>query len=306
MATQREIKKRILSVTSTRKITNTMEMISASKMKKMQNRLNISRPFVQKIEQVINNLILSDIGIENEELMKQRENVSKCFILMISGNRGLCGGYNTNVIKNTLNFQETLSDEGKDSLLHVIGKKAINYLKFIDAPIYRSEINPEDKVTFKTAGTLGENLVNMYRSGEIDEVYVSYTKAVSSTMFKPAIYKLLPITIGDIHTEKDKMAARESQVPITGIIEFQQKYILTPNPEAIISMLFPYYLKMKLYINMLESSFAEQFSRRVAMKNATDAASDMVRLLTIKYNRARQAKITNEIAEIVGGASALE
>ncbi len=306
MATQREIRKRILSVSSTKKITNTMEMISASKMKKMQGRLMISRPYVEKLQQVIYNLNVSEEGIQNEVLIKEREYVSRVLILMISGNRGLCGGYNTNVINNTLLLYDQLVEEGKDVLVHVIGKKAISYFKFIDVPMYNSEINPEDKINFSGMSAIGDKLIELFKRGEVDEVYISYTKALSSTSFKPAIIRLLPISVEGDTREREKSERLDIKLPSSGIIEFPPQYIFAPNPQKIFSVILPFYTKLKLYLCGIESSFAEQFSRRVAMKNATDAASDMVKELTVKYNRARQAKITNEIAEIVGGASALE
>lgn len=306
MATQREIRKRILSVSSTKKITNTMEMISASKMKKMQGRLMISKPYVEKLQQVIYNLNVSDESIQNEPLIKEKEDVSRVMILMISGNRGLCGGYNTNVINNTLLLYDQLTEEGKDVLLYVIGKKASSYFKFIDVPMYNSEINLEDKVSFNSTGIIGDKLIGLYNRGEIDEVYVSYTRALSSTSFKPAIIRLLPISAEEDYRGRDKSERLDVKPPSFGFSEFLPQYIFEPNPQKIFSVILPFYTKLKFYLCMLESSFAEQFARRASMKNATDAASDMVQELTVKYNRARQAKITNEIAEIVGGASALE
>lgn len=283
-----------------------MEMISASKMKKMQGRLTISKPYVEKLQQVIYNLNLSEEGIQKEVLLKENESVSRVMILMVSGNRGLCGGYNTNVINNTLLLYDQLIEEGKDVLLYVIGKKAASYFKFIDVPMYNSEINPEDKVSYNSIGAIGEKLIELFKRGEVDEVYVSYTRALSSTSFKPAIIRLLPISVEENYSDRDKSERLDVKTPTSGIIEFAPQYIFAPNPQKIFSVILPFYTKLKLYLSMLESSFAEQFSRRVAMKNATDAASDMVKELTVKYNRARQAKITNEIAEIVGGASALE
>ncbi len=197
-------------------------------------------------------------------------------------------------------------DEGKDALLYVIGKKASGYFKFVDIPMYESEINPEDKVNYNSTAAIGEKLIELFKSGNVDEVYISYTRSLSSTSFKPAIIRLLPISVEENFREINKSDRLDVKMPASGIIEFPSQYIFAPNAQKIFSVILPFYAKLKLYLCMIESSFAEQFSRRVAMKNATDAASDMVKELTVKYNRARQAKITNEIAEIVGGASALE
>jgi len=297
LATQREILKRIKSVSSTKKITKTMEMISTSKMKKMQIRLSKSKPYVTKLEQVICTLFDSRVPIIDDTLFKIKPMFSNKLILMITGNRGLCGGYNTNVIENTLSFRDQLIADGETQImLQAIGKKGINYLKFINVPMQKSEANPEDKISFNDAAKLASDLIELFKKTEIGEIYVSYTKVLSSASYKPEIYKLLPISIEEF----------QKGIPIDARRGLREKYIIEPDPSSMLSSFLPLYITNKLYLNLLESSYAEQNARRIAMKNATDAAVDMVRNLTIKYNRARQAKITNEIAEIVGGAAALE
>ncbi|MFH0976707.1 MAG: ATP synthase F1 subunit gamma [Spirochaetota bacterium] len=296
MATQREILKRIKSVSSTKKITKTMEMVSTSKMKKMQTRLANTKPFVKKLENLISNVFDSGVPITDDSMFKTTKLVQNKLILTITGNRGLCGGYNTNVINNTLAFKDKILAEGdKKYLLQMIGKKGINYFKFINLPLYKSEANLEDKIRFNDAIRLGSDLLNLYKYGEVSEVYISYTKVLSSVTYKPSIYRLLPISIEEIQKE----------VPVEERGGLRTKFIFEPDPNILLASFLPLYITIKLYLNILESGFAEQNARRIAMKNATDAANDMVRSLTIKYNRARQAKITNEIAEIVGGAAAL-
>jgi F-type H+-transporting ATPase subunit gamma len=159
--------------------------------------------------------------------------------------------------------------------------------------MYKSRVNPEEKLTFDDAASLGSELRNLFLSGEFHEVYISYTKVISSSSQKPAMIKLLPILLEE---EEIKDLYPGSQL----------EYYFEPNPYSIFSYIIPLYLKVRIYTCFLETSFSEQFARRVAMKNATDASADMIRELTISYNRARQAKITNEIAEIVGGAAALK
>ena len=294
MATQREIRKRIKSVASTRKITKTMEMVSTSKMKKMQNRMLMTRPYSEKIDHIIANL--RDSGVEDvvDPLLQERAEASRILVLMITGNRGLCGGFNTNVIDNTLAMKNRLTiEEGKEVLLSVIGKKGINYLRFINEPVYKTALNLEDKLTFDDAAVLGNELISLFLNGEVDEVYISSTRVVSSSAQKPMITRLLPIT----------PERREVEQSTSG---FHVQYIFEPSPYKIFSSLLPLYIKVKIYTSLLESGYSEQFARRVAMKNATDAATEMARELTVHYNRVRQAKITNEIAEIVGGAAALE
>jgi F-type H+-transporting ATPase subunit gamma len=279
-------------VASTKKITKTMEMVSTSKMKKMQNKMAMSQPFSKKLDHIIANLRKSGVEDVFDILLQERPNPSKALILMITGNRGLCGGYNTNVIDKTLAFKEKLSiEEGKEVLLYNIGKKGQNFLRFIKEPMFKHLPSYEDKLTFDDALKLGNELINLFVD-EVDEVYISYTKVITAATQRPEIIRLLPIT-----PEKQDVEDASS--------EFHLQYIFEPNPYKIFQSLLPFYIKVKIYSCLIESGFSEQVARRVAMKNATDAASEMVRELTIRYNRVRQAKITNEIAEIVGGAAAL-
>ena len=274
-----------------------MEMISTSKMKKMQTRFSMSKPYEKKLEQVIYTLLNSGVIAEDNSLLKTSKIATKKLILMITGNRGLCGGYNTNVIDNTLSFKDKLTaEEDEQVLLKVIGKKGINFFKFMNLPMDSSGVNPEDKISFRDAEKLGLELIDLFKSEKVKEVYISCTKVVSSATYKPIIFKLLPFSVEDIEKNVSDEEKRK----------LRSRYIFEPAPAAMLSSLLPQYIILKLYISLLESGYAEQNARRVAMKNATDAANEMVRNLTVKYNRARQAKITNEIAEIVGGAAALE
>lgn len=294
MANQRDIKNRISSIKNTRKITSTMEMVSTAKMKKMQQRLEKSMPYDSKINQIIANLMTSGVSSSQNPLFREVSDPSRILILSITGNRGLCGSFNSNVIDNTVNFRDKLADEDKEVLNYVIGKKGINYFKFIKLPVYKSSANPEDKLTFEEAARISDELKELFLSGEIHEVYISYTKVYSATSQQPEIIKLLPISPeADLGKDPVKEATTTD-------------YIFEPNAGRIFSYILPLYLKVKIFTCFLESAFSEQFARRVAMKNATDASDDMVKELTISYNRARQAKITNEIAEIVGGSAALE
>ena len=294
MATQREIKKRIASVKSTQKITRTMEMVSTAKMKKMQDRLSKSMPYNNKMNKIIDNLRQTGVDEIFDPLLQERPDPSRILVLLVSGNRGLCGGYNTNVIEKAIDFKNQLSiEEGKEVLLYVIGKKANSYMKFVGESMYKYTDNLEDDFKFSNAADLDTHLITLFLTAAADEASLAYTHIISKATQAATIERLLPLK------------------PETGTIEesaeeFNVEYIFEPNPYKIFSSLLPLYVKMKLYLSILESAFSEQFARRVAMKNATDAATEMIRDLTISYNRARQAKITTEITEIVGGAAALE
>jgi F-type H+-transporting ATPase subunit gamma len=293
VATQRDIKKRIKSVTNTRKITSTMEMVSTAKMKKMQGRLEMTKPYELKVNEILANLVNSGVTVSEDPHFREVDDPARVLVLQITGNRGLCGSFNTNVIENTMNFKKKNADEQKDTQVFVVGKKAIAFNNFAKIPMFKSMINPEDKLTFEDAAAIGSELRNLFLSGEFHEIWISYTKVKTSSSQKPALTRLLPILLEEEEIKDMYPGA-------------QLEFYFEPNPTRIFAYLIQLYLKVKLYTCFLESSFSEQFARRVAMKNASDASSDMIRELTITYNRARQAKITKEISEIVGGAAALK
>ncbi|HEY1405181.1 MAG TPA: F0F1 ATP synthase subunit gamma, partial [Spirochaetota bacterium] len=193
MATQREIKKRIQSVASTRKITRSMEMVSTVKMKKMQNRLAMSRPYADKIDEIISHL--SSGGVDSSlDLLRLRENPKRSLIVVVAGNRGLCGGFNTGIVEVALNKKEELLKAGREEVkMYVFGKKAYNYLKFLKEPVYQWDSNPEDKISFPFASDLGLELVDLFEKREVDEVFFAYTKVKSSASQKPVVVGLLPI-----------------------------------------------------------------------------------------------------------------
>jgi len=293
VANQRDIKRRIKSVGNTKKITSTMEMVATSKMKKVQDRLGQSKPYEHKVNEIIKNLMAAGFSTIQHPLFREVAQPNRCLVVQITGNRGLCGSYNTRVLDKTLELKEQLESEGKEVLLYVIGKKAATFYNFIKTPMFKTAQNSEDKFSFDEAAKLGEELTKFFVSGEIHEVYISYTKVYSFSNQKPEVVKLLPI-------------APEMEIDYEALPAANMDYIFEPNPAEIFSYILPLYLKVKLYTCFLESSYSEQFARRVAMKNATDAAKDIIKELTVTYNRVRQDKITTEISEIVGGAAALE
>ena len=296
MATQRDIRNRIQAISNTKKITKTMEMVSTAKMKKAQDRYEMTKPYDSKIGEIISNLLSSGASVEENPFFKQLKKPTRALILQFTSNRGLCGSFNTNIINQTLSLKKKLNSEGVEVLLYVVGKKGIGYLSFIKEKIFKSALNKETKFTFSDASDLGVELTSMFLEAEVDEVYISYSKVNSSVNQRPDIIKIFPIT-SDI--DKNNMNSPRN----TGI---SSSYIYDPNPWKIFSYIIPLYVKVRILSCFLQTSFSEQFARRVAMKNASDASTDMIRELTISYNRARQARITKEISEIIGGAAGLD
>ncbi len=270
-----------------------MEMVSTAKMKKMQGRLEMSKPYELKVNEIMANLVNSGVNVADDPHFREADDPSRILVLQITGNRGLCGSFNTNVIETTLNFKKKMADEHRDTQVFAVGKKGIGFYNFIKEPMYKSMLNPEDKLTFEQAAGIGSELRNLFLSGEFHEIYISYTKVMSSSSQKPAMIRLLPILLEEEEIKDMYPGA-------------QLEFYFEPNPSRIFAYLIQLYLKVQIYTCFLESSFSEQFARRVAMKNASDASSEMIRELTITYNRVRQAKITKEISEIVGGAAALK
>ncbi len=270
-----------------------MEMVSTAKMKKMQGRLEMTKPYELKVNEILANLVNSGVTVSEDPHFREVDDPARVLVLQITGNRGLCGSFNTNIIENTMNFKKKNADEQKDTQIYCVGKKAIGFYNFAQIPLFKSMINPEDKLSFEDAAAIGNELRNLFLSGEFHEIWISYTKVKTSSSQKPALTRLLPILLEEEEIKDMYPGA-------------QLEFYFEPNPTRIFAYLIQLYLKVKLYTCFLESSFSEQFARRVAMKNASDASSDMIRELTITYNRARQAKITKEISEIVGGAAALK
>jgi len=271
-----------------------MEMVSTAKMKKVQQRLYLSQPYEKKVTEVIGNIIATSGTGLADDLFKEVAEPTKVLLFQITGNRGLCGSFNANIITSTMNFKHKLEAEGKEVSLYVIGKKAMGFYKFVGETMYNTALNPEDKISFDIAAKYSDELKQLFLKGEFHEIYISYTKVLSTSVQKPDIFRLIPVQMEEEKHDMGTVAGSEAD------------YIFEPNPYEFFHYLLPLYLRVRLFSCFLESSYSEQFARRVAMKNATDASGEMIRELTISYNRARQGKITNEISEIVGGAAALE
>ncbi|MFN3604032.1 MAG: ATP synthase F1 subunit gamma [Leptonema sp. (in: bacteria)] len=288
MAGLKEVKKRIGSVKNIRKITKTMEMVSAAKSRKMMLRVYDSQPYGKKILEVMNNLsnYVADL---NSPFLKVKDDPNIYLLLVITSNRGLCGAYNSNVLKLARNRIRELQSAGKTIKLIVIGKKAASYFKFIRFPIEKVYYDFDDNFKYIQSKNLMELFKKMYLNNEFDILEVISTHYYSSSSQKPEITQLLPIAPkkGDVNKE------------ISNIL-------ILPSKEIILDIMIPYVLEYTLYKLILEAVTSEQIYRRIAMKSASDSANDMTKSLTRLYNRKRQGKITQEISEIVAGADAIK
>jgi len=290
MAKGRELKGRIKSVENTRKITRTMEMVATSKMKRAQDRVVAARPYANALTEVISSLYSSDLA-ERFPLLRQPATPRRVALVVLTSNRGLAGGFNANLIKEARARIAELERAGQQVDVHVIGKKGLGYFKYVGRALASQRTDITDRPTADNAAEIVDQLMNDFITGQIDGVYVTYSKFNSVLSTPPTTDRVLPVT---------PPQAKAGQGGV------QRDYLLFPNAEAILTELLPSYVRNSVYRALVETVAGEQSARRTAMKNATDNAGDILNVLRRTYNRARQAQITQEIAEIVGGAAALQ
>jgi len=286
MAKGRELIGRIKTTENTRKITRTMEMVATSKMKRASDRVAAARPYAAALGDVISSLFNPDLT-ERFPLLRQPTAEKRVALVLMTANRGLCGAFNANLIKEARHTLARLEDAGVQVDLHVVGKKGIGYFRYIGRALASARIDITDRPSADDAASLVDQLMADFISGALDGVYVVHSKFNSVLSTPPHTERVLPVA-----APTRKGAARD--------------YLLYPSADAILTELLPSYVRNAVYRGLVETAAAEQAARRTAMKSATDNAGDMLTLLRRTYNRARQANITQEIAEIVGGAAALQ
>ena len=290
MANLKEIRTRITSVDSTMQITSAMKMVSAAKLKRAQNAVVQMRPYAEKLQEILANVSTS-IDTEDNEFIKPREE-SKVLIVALSSNRGLCGGFNNNVIKQV----KKIAEETNSSKVEVlpVGKKASDAFKKSELLAKQESLPSEletlwDNLTFDKVSPFAENLMNRYTSGDYDKITIVYNSFKNAGVQILKSEQFLPLVNNESEEEE-----------VTNV-----DYIFEPSKEEIVTSLIPNSLKTTLYKAMLDSFASEHGARMTAMHKATDNASELIKDLKLTYNKARQAAITNEILEIVGGAEAL-
>jgi F-type H+-transporting ATPase subunit gamma len=289
MAKGRELKGRIRSVQNTRKITRTMEMVATSKLKRAQDRVAAARPYAEQLGDVIQRLLTPELATRYP-LLRQPEQVRRAAVLLLTSNRGLAGGFNANLIREARSLVRDLRGRGVETEMHIAGKKGISFFRFQGENLRAAVSDVGDRPSAADAERLVNVLMDEFTAGTLDAVYVVYAKFNSALSTPPTTLQLLPVP---------SPAAGERG---GGGVD----YILEPSADEILGRILPLYVRNGVYRALVETSAAEQGARRTAMKNATDNAGEILEALTRTYNRIRQAAITQEIAEIVGGAAALE
>src|SRR5256712_3858173 len=292
MAKPRELRRRIKSVQSTRKITKTMELVATSKLKRAQDRVVAARPYAAALAEVIGDLYAPELA-ERFPLLRQPAGKShRVALVVITANRGLCGAFNANLIREARRRIEQLEAEGAGVDLHLIGKKGITYFKFAKRAAASQRTDIGDKPNPSHAAEVVGPLMTQFESGALDAVEVVFAQFKSAVSTPPTTVRILPIPA--------------PRAPDPGRKPGDAFYILKPSAEAILEQLLPLYVRNQLYRALVETAAAFLGAQRTAMKNATDNAGEIIELLQRTYNRARQAQITQELAEIVGGAEALK
>ncbi|HXF96137.1 MAG TPA: ATP synthase F1 subunit gamma [Gemmatimonadales bacterium] len=292
MAKPRELRRRIRSVESTRKITKTMELVATSKLKRAQDRVVAARPYAQALAEVLGDLYAPDLAERFPLLRRPVPGARRTALLLITSNRGLCGAFNANLIREARRRLEELEGQGATVELHLVGKKGIAFFRFARRAIASQRMDIGDKPTPGHAQELAAPLMERFARGDLDRVEVVFAHFRSAVSTPPTVLSVLPISPPGAEGRRGGRAAGA--------------YILRPSPTEILSRLLPLYVTNQIYRALVETAAAEQGARRTAMKNATDNAGEMLDILRRTYNRARQAQITQEIAEIVGGAEALK
>jgi len=284
MADIRKVRRRIKGVTNIAKITKAMEMIAASKMKRAQERGLAGRPYSEKIQQVISDLAaMPDIGLQHPLL--QRRPVEKIAVLHITPDRGLCGGLNGNLNRRLAGF---ILEQTAPVTVVAVGRKGRDFTVRYGCDLCAEFTNLGDQPSFLDTLPISHIIIDDYSSGAIDMVYLSYAQFVSTMVQRPFMKQLLPV-------EPAVMPKAENV-----------DYIYEPGAEAVLGGVLPRFVEMQIYHAILESIASEQSARMVAMRNATDSASELIGDLTLLYNKARQEAITKELLDITGGVVALE
>ena len=314
MPNLKAIRDRIDSVKNTKKITEAMRLVAAAKVRRAQEQVTSTRPFADTLAQVLyglqNRLKMEDVDLA---LFQNRE-VKTVALVVVTGDRGLCGGYNANIIKKAEIRAAELDAKGIDYTLITVGRKATQYFKRRDVKIAQSFVGLEQIPTAQDSQGIADELLSLFFSGDVDRVELIYTRFVSLISSKPVIQTLLPLTPQGLEVQDDeifRLIVRGGDFQVeregvsTEVSEFPKDMIFEQDPVQILDSLLPLYINNQLLRSLQESAASELAARMTAMNNASDNASDLIKTLTLSYNKARQASITQQLLEVVAGANAL-
>lgn len=291
MAGSKEIRTKIKSVENTRKITKAMEMVAASKMRKAQDRMHAARPYAEKIRNVAAHFSKANPEYKHPFMIK-RDTIKNVGIIIVSSDKGLCGGLNTNVLRMSLNQMKTWEDEGKGVAISTIGNKGFAFMNRIGGNLVSHVVGLGDTPHMEKLIGAIKVMLDAYINDEIDQLFVCYTRFINTMRQEPVMEQLLPLT-------------SEYLADDDGSAKGHWDYIYEPDAKSVLDDLMTRYIESLIYHSVAENMASEQSARMVAMKAASDNAKNVIDELKLVYNKARQAAITKEISEIVGGAAAV-
>lgn len=293
MAKARALDKRRKSIRNIRKITRTMELIATARFKKAMDRAAASTAYTKRITQLVADLSKSGLAVSHP-LLEARPETKNATLLILTANRGLCGGYNGAVLRNALNRLTELREKIPNIRIEVSGKRGISALKFKKVDIDETFTKFEDQPKYDDVEVIANRYLEAFIAGKLDRLDVAYTKFISSSKQIAVVETILPL--GSLGDEPSKTEGKSKE----------SMYEFLPSAASILEEVVPASFKVKLFKCFLDAAVSEQIARMVAMKSATENASDMIKQLSMTYNRARQSQITGEIMEIIGGVEALK
>ena len=315
MANLKEIRDRIKSVKNTRKITEAMRLVAAAKVRRAQEQVLRSRPFADRLARLLENLQARMRFEDSDAPLLEQRNVETITLVAVTGDRGLCGGYNTNIIKRTEQRFAELKGNGYNVDLVLIGRKAISYFTNRSYPIQATFTGLEQVPTADEAGSIANEVFAEFLSESTDRVEIIYTKFINLVSCNPVVQTLLPLDpqgIADADDEIFRLTTKDGELrvesgagPANTQPQLPSDIVFEQSPDQLLNALLPLYLQNQLLRSLQEAAASELASRMTAMNNASDNAKALAKTLTLDYNKARQAAITQEILEVVGGASAM-
>jgi F-type H+-transporting ATPase subunit gamma len=306
MATQKDVKNRINSVKNIRKITRAMEMVAAARLRRAEQRIDAMRPYAQALRKMTQQVAEASKTSENRVPLLQRhgENAERVGIILVTGDRGLAGSFNSQIIRAGLKLAEEQSAEGAAIDYYVVGRRGNSTLTFRGEEVVQSFTGFTDRPAFANAREIGEAVTSRYVDEELDRVELIYNRYVSPLTQYVRRQTLLPLQEAEVYGEGIPAEADDADDELAEA-QSRSEWIYEPEPEEALSMLFSEYVNLSVFRGLLESTASEHGARMTAMRSAADNAGDMIERLTLEMNRVRQAEITQEILEVVGGAEAL-
>ena len=291
MASLKEIRAKVASIKSTQKITRAMQMVAASKMRRAQERMQLGRPYADSMRRVVSHLVKASPDYKHPYLVPRA--VNRVGYIVVSSDRGLAGGLNINLFKRLMQHVKQQKSQAVETRFAVIGQKGVSFFKTFGGTVIAAETHYGDNPSFEQLSVPVQVMLDAYNRGEIDEIYLVYNKFVNAMTQNPSVQRLLPIAAEPLVDET--MENRE----------YSWDYIYEPTTKELLDGLMGRYVESIVYQGVVENIASEQSARMVAMKAATDNAGNLINELQLVYNKLRQAAITREISEIVGGAAAV-